>query len=160
MESRYHPGRAVVSAIANAIPFVLVPIFALRTLPDLLGQFLSPEVLSELASLESTVLPLGIGVTVLAALTALFGKGLAGRVAFGSGRQLAKLAWMYFVFAGGFISLSLLGMSFFLEFHLLLYILYAAILLGALYFAVEFFVYRRAYQMAAYPMDYHAGGPY
>ncbi len=159
MESRYHPGRAVVSAIANAIPYVIVPIFALRTLPGLLGPLLPPEVMSELASLESMILPLGIGVTILAALTALFGKGLAGRAAFGTGRQFAKLAWAYFVFAGGLISLGLLGVSFFLDFHLLLYILYAAILLGALYFAVEYFVYRRAYRMAAYPADYYAGGP-
>ncbi len=159
MESRYHPGRAVVSAIANAIPFVIVPIVALRTLPDLLGQFLPPEVLRELVSLES-ILPLGIGVTILAALTALFGTGLAGRAAFGTGKQLAKLAWVFFVFTGGLVSLSLLGVSFFLDFHLLLYILYAAILLGALHFVVEYFVYRRAYRMAAYPTEYYAGGPY
>ncbi len=160
MESRYHPGRAVASAIANAIPFVIVPVFALRTLPNLLGPFLPPEVVSELVGLESIVLPLGIGITILAALTALFGKGLAGRVAFGTGRQLAKLAWVYFVFTGGLISYSLLGVSFFLDFHLLLYIIYAAILLGALHFVVEYIVYRRAYRMAAYPTDYYAGGPY
>ncbi len=159
MESRYHPGRAVVSAIANAIPFVILPIFALRTLPNLLGPFLPPEVLSEVLSLESIILPLGIGVTILAALTAFFGKGLAGRAAFGTGRQLAKLAWVYFVFTGGLISLSLLGVSLFLDFHLLLYIFYAAVLLGALYFVVEYFVYRRAYRMAAYPTDHYAGGP-
>ncbi len=160
MESRYHPGRAVVSAIANAIPFVIVPIYALRTLPDLLGQFLPPEVLRELVSLESIVLPIGIGVTILAALTAFFGKGLAGRAAFGTGKQLAKLAWVFFVFTGGLISHSLLGVSFFLDFHLLLYFFYAAILLGALYFVVEYFVYRRAYRMAAYPTDYYPGGSY
>ncbi len=160
MESRYHPGRAVFSAIATAIPFVIVPIFVLRTLPGLLGQFLPPEALTELLTLESLVLPLGIAVTILAALTAFFTKGLAGRAAFGAGKQIAKLAWVYFVFAGGIISLSLLDVSIFLDFHLLLYFLYAAILIGALYFVVEYFVYRRAYQMAAYPTDFTAGGPY
>lgn len=160
MESRYHPGRAVVAAIANAIPYVVVPILVLRTLPGLLGPVLPPEVVTELLTLQSLILPLGIGVTILAGLTAFFGKGLAGRAAFGTGKQVAKLAWIYFVFAGGFISLSLLGASFFLDFHLLLYILYAAILIGALYFVVEYFVYRRAYNMAVYPLDYPAGGPY
>ncbi|MEE8232417.1 MAG: hypothetical protein V3R46_03760 [Thermoplasmata archaeon] len=160
MESRYHPGRAVFSALATAIPFVIVPIFVVRTLPGLLGRFLPPEVLAELLTLESLILPLGIAVTILAALTALFSKGLVGRAAFGTGKQIAKLAWIYFVFAGGIISLSLLGASIFLDFHLLLYILYAGILIGALYFVVEYFVYRRAYQMAAYPADFGAGGPY
>ncbi|MFQ5918841.1 MAG: hypothetical protein ACE5I4_02190 [Thermoplasmata archaeon] len=160
MQSRYHPGRAVVSGIANAIPFLIVPILVLRTLPNLLGQFLPPEVLTQLLTLESIILPLGIGITILAALTALFGKGLAGRVAFGTGRQMVKLAWVYFIFAGGLISISLLGVSVFLDFHLLLYILYAAILIGALYFVVEYFVYRRTYQMAAYPADFQTGGPY
>ncbi|MDX1534519.1 MAG: hypothetical protein R3291_02745 [Thermoplasmata archaeon] len=160
MESRYHPGRAVVSGLANAVPFLIVPIFVLRTLPGLLGQFLPPEVVAQLLMLESVILPLGIGVTVLAALTALFGKGLAGRAAFGTGRQAVKLAWVYFVFAGGLISLSLLNISFFLDFHLLLYFLYAAILIGALYFVLEYFVYRRAYREAAYPPEYYPGGPY
>ena len=160
MESRYHPGRAVFSAIATAVPFIIVPIFVLRTLPGLLGQFLPPEALTQLLTLESLVLPLGIAVTILAALTAFFAKGLAGRAAFGAGKQVAKLAWVYFVFAGGIISLSLLGVSIFLDFHLLLYFLYAAILIGALYFVVEYFVYRRAYRMAAYPTDFTAGGPY
>ncbi len=153
MESRYHPGRAVASGIANAIPFVVIPILVLRTLPSLLGKFLPPEVVNDLLTLEA-ILPLGAAVTILAAFTALYGRGLAGRAAFGTGRQLARLAWVYFVFTGGLISLSLLGVSFFLDFHLLLYILYAAILLGALHFVVEYFVYRRAYRMAAYPTDY------
>jgi hypothetical protein len=160
MQSRYRPGRAVVSGIANAIPFLIVPILALRTLPSLLGQFFPPEVLSQFLTLEAIILPLGIGITILAALTALFGKGLVGRAAFGMGRQMVKLAWVYFIFAGGLISLSLLDISFFLDFHLLLYILYAAILIGALYFVVEYFVYRRTYQMAAYPPDLPQGGPY
>ncbi|MEE9173710.1 MAG: hypothetical protein V3U30_01895 [Thermoplasmata archaeon] len=153
MESRYHPGRAVASGIANAIPFVVIPILVLRTLPSLLGKFLPPEVVNDLLTLEA-ILPLGAAVTILAAFTALYGRGLAGRAAFGTGRQLARLAWVYFVFTGGLISLSLLGVSFFLDFHLLLYILYAAILLGVLHFVVEYFVYRRAYRMAAYPTDY------
>ncbi|MFQ5920323.1 MAG: hypothetical protein ACE5I4_09830 [Thermoplasmata archaeon] len=160
MESRYHPGRAVVSAIANAIPFVVVPILVLRTLPDLMGQLLPPAVVNDLLTLEAIILPLGIGVTILAALTAFFGRGLAGRAAFGTGRQFAKLAWVYFVLTGGLISLSFLGFSFFVNFQRLLYILYAAILIGALYFVVEFFIYRRAYQMASYPTEYYAGGPY
>ncbi|MFQ5553144.1 MAG: hypothetical protein ACE5EW_05445 [Thermoplasmata archaeon] len=150
----------MVSAIANAIPFVVVPIFILRTLPDLLGPVLPSAVLDQLLTLESTILPLGIGVTVLAALTAFFGRGLVGRAAFGSARQVGKLAWVYFVLAGGLISLSFLGFSFFVDFQRLLYILYAAILLGALYFVVEYFVYRRAFQMAPYPMEGYAGGPY
>ncbi len=153
MESRYHPGRAVASGIANAIPFVVIPILVLRTLPSLLGKFLPPEVVNDLLTLEA-ILPLGAAVTILAAFTALYGRGLAGRAAFGTGRQLARLAWVYFVFTGGLISLSLLDVSFFLDFHLLLYILYAAILLGVLHFVVEYFVYRRAYRMAAYPTDY------
>jgi hypothetical protein len=160
VEARYRPGRAIVSGIANAIPFVVVPILLLRTLPNLLGQLLPPGVLDDLLGLETTILPLGIGVTVLAALTALFNRGLAGRAAFGAGRQVAKLAWVYLVLAGGLISLSFLGFTFFVDFQRLLYILYAAILLGALYFVVEYFIYRRALQMAPYPMEYYAGGPY
>ncbi|MEE9593261.1 MAG: hypothetical protein V3W28_06755 [Thermoplasmata archaeon] len=160
MEKRYRPGRAIVSGVGNAIPFVVVPIFLLRTLPNLLGQLLPPGVLDDLLGLETTILPLGIGVTVLAALTAFFNRGLAGRAAFGTGRQVAKFAWVYFVLAGGLISLSFLGFTFFVDFQRLLYILYAALLLGALYFVVEYFIYRRALQMAPYPMEYYAGGPY
>ncbi|MFQ6013202.1 MAG: hypothetical protein ACE5LS_06120 [Thermoplasmata archaeon] len=160
MKSRYHLGRAVASGIANAIPFVVIPVLILRTLPSLLGPVLPAEVVNELLSLEATIIPLGAAVTILAALTAFHGRGLVGRGAFGTGRQLAKLAWVYFVFPGGLISLSVLGFSLFVEFQRLLYVLYAALLLMALHFVAEYFVYRHRHRMAPYPMEYDTGGPY
>lgn len=147
MPARYHPFKAVLVAIGNAIPLVILPVYALRTLPGLLPAELPLDFLPDLQALERTIILFGGLVAAMAGATAFFAKGLAPRALFGGARQGTRVAWIHFVLSGGAITLSLTlfdaaTVTFFLNFLRLLYILYAAILIMAAYFVAEYFVYR------------------
>ncbi|MFQ5838309.1 MAG: hypothetical protein ACE5HJ_05950 [Thermoplasmata archaeon] len=159
MEARYHPFKAIAAAIGNAIPLVIVPVYVLRILPTLLPL----ELPLDLAGLERTIISIGSVAVLFAALTAFFSRGLAWRAAFGPARQGARLAWIYYVFNGGLFGMDLElfdagTISFALDFQRLLYILYIAILLMALFFIVEFIVYRRTQREEYYPEEYYQAG--
>lgn len=147
MPPRYHPFKAILVAIGNAIPLIILPVYALRTIPTLLPGELPLDLPFDLQALERTIITFGLVVVVLAAATAFFSKGLAPRVLFGGARQGSRVAWIHAVLSGGLISLTVplfdvATVSFFLDMLRLLYILYAALLVMALYFVVEYFVYR------------------
>ncbi len=159
MPAKYHPMKAVAAAIGNAIPFVILPVAFIRILPSYVPVELPPAIATYLQSLEATIISVGALVVVLAAMTAFFAKGLVWRAAFGFARQGTRVAWIYFVLSGGLISMTLplfdlVSISFFLDFQLLLYILYAAIMLMAVYLVAEFFVYRPAFREDEY-LDEH-----
>ncbi len=162
MIKKYHPGRAIVAAIGNAIPFIILPVLFLRAfdtfLPSLLPVPINVEFGVDLQTLETLVISLGAAVAAMAFMTALFNKGLLGRAIFGSFRQAAKFGWVYFFFNAGFITLLLTiegeefgqipiqGLTFGVHFEQLLYILYFAILFMIVYFVAEYFVYHRVVQ--------------
>lgn len=158
MEGRYHPTKAVVAAVANAIPFLVLPIALLRYVPTLLPEELPLEELPlDLVALERTILLLGGLVVALAGATAFFAKGVLGRAAFGAGRQGGRLAWIYTVLNGGVFALSADGLAFAVDFQRLLYLLYGSILIMAVYFVVEFFVYRKYFEPEAYAPAFYEG---
>ncbi len=150
MLPRYHPMKAFVTAIGNAIPLVILPVYFLRALPT----YLPVEIPLDLQALERTIITFGGVAVIFAALTAFFSKGLVMRAAFGSARQGSRVAWIYYVLSGGIISLSIslfdADVSFGVNVQRLLYILYAAILLMVGYFIAEYFVYRREFQEEEY----------
>lgn len=151
MEGRYHPTKAVVAAVTNAIPFLVLPIALLRYVPTLLPEELPLEALPlDLVALERTILLLGGLVVALAGAAAFFAKGLLGRAAFGAGRQDGRLAWIHTVLNGGVFALNAEGLAFAVDFQRLLYLLYGSILIMAVYFVVEFFVYRKYFEPEAY----------
>ncbi|MCJ2520956.1 MAG: hypothetical protein LN412_08480 [Candidatus Thermoplasmatota archaeon] len=156
MPLRYHPAKAVAVAIGNAIPLVILPIALMRILPS----FLPIELPLELQGLEKFIISIGSLAAVFAGLAAFYGKGLVWRAVFGSARQGTRVAWIYFVFSGGLISLDFglfdfAEISFSLDFQRLLYILYAAILLMAVYFILEFVVYRETQRVEEYSEEYY-----
>jgi hypothetical protein len=145
MVFRHHPVAATVAGIGNAISMVIVPVYILRILPAMLPFDLSLD----LEALERVIITIGGAATVFAALTAFYSKGILWRAAFGSARQGARLAWIHYILNGGLFSLDISSEEFgtgsiFVDFSGLLYILYAGILLMALYFVGEFAVYREA----------------
>lgn len=152
---KYHPLKAILVAIGNAIPLVVLPVFMLRSLPDLLPVDLPLD----LTGLENTIIQFGVLAAGLAGLTAFFSKGLFPRAASGVARQGSRVAYLYFVLSGGILSLdfSLFDageVAFALNFGRLLYILYAAILLLGLYFVAEYFSYRTVFQEGEYAPAY------
>ncbi len=152
MPPRYHPVKAVLVAIGNAIPLIILPVYALRTLPNLLPSEVPLDLPFDLQALERTIITFGLLVVVMAGATAFFSKGLAPRALFGGARQGSRVAWIHFVLSGGLISLTIslfdvATVSFFLDFLRLLYILYAALLVMVVYFLVEYFVYRGQFQV-------------
>ena len=158
MEARHRPTKAVLAAVANAVPFIVLPIALLRTLPTLLPPDLPLEDLPlDLVALERTILLLGGLVVALAAGTAFFAKGLPGRAAFGAGRQGGRLAWIYYVLNGGVFALDAGDLAFAVDFQRLLYLLYASILLMAAYFVAEFLVYRKYFRPEAFGPAFYEG---
>ncbi len=162
MIRKYHPGKAIVSGVLTAIPFILLPILFLRAFQTLLPEMITLELQMDMQTLEGYIISIGAGVVAMAFLTAFYTKGLAGRVLFGCARQGAKFAWVYFFFNAGFItllvtieqegggSIPLEAVSFAIQFTQLLYILYFAILLMVMYFVAEYLVYRRVLQEQYY----------
>lgn len=163
MLKKYHPGKAVVAAIVYAIPFIILPLLFLRAFQTFLPESINLEFQLDLRTLETLIITIGASVVAMAFMTALFAKGLLGRALFGSARQAAKFAWLYFFFNAGFITILLTieggqglgpipiqGFAFSVHFVQLLYILYVAVLVMALYFVAEYAVYRRVVQEQYY----------
>lgn len=163
---KYHPGKAIVAAIINAVPFIVLPVLFLRAfqtfLPSLIPVPIDIEFGVDLQTLETLVISLGAAVVAMAFMTALFNKGLLGRPIFGSLRQVAKFGWVYFLMNAGFITLlvtlggeefgqfPIRGVAFGVHFEQLLYILYFAILFMIVYFAAEYLVHRKVVQEQYY----------
>ncbi len=163
MLRKYYPGKAVVAAIGYAIPFVILPLLFLRAFQTFLPESINIEFQVDIRTLETLIIAIGATIVVMAFMTAMFAKGLFGRAVFGSLRQGAKFAWLYFFFNAGFITILLSieggqglgpipiqGFTFSVHFEQLLYILYSAVLIMALYFVVEYAVYRRVVQEQYY----------
>lgn len=159
MPPRYHLGKAVLAGVANGVAFVILPVALLRAIPALLPPevALPDAILDHFHALEALIVLLGSAAAALAALAAFFARGLAGRAAFGAGRQGGRLAWIHVVLQGGVLALAFEDVALSVDFQRLLLLLYVAILLLAAHFVGEYFAYRKYFRPETYGIQVYGG---